>query len=154
MNSKCIVLFFVPTLALIVLSGCTSYESCCTVEEPPANTLTAQEKSGGWRLLWDGKTTDGWRSAWMLRHPAVNDLVTADEAREDWQLKIESSRAKKDWDVGRMILYNERYYRIESVVRIESARPFVYLLRSLPAGVPRTAAIAERFRRRYGTYEP
>ncbi len=78
----------------------------------------------------------GWRSAWVLRHPAVEDLVTADETREDWQLKIESSRAKKDWDVARMILFNERYYRIESLAQIEGARPFVYFLRSLPAGVP------------------
>lgn len=31
--------------------------------EPPANTLTEQEKKGGWRLLWDGKTTEGWQSA-------------------------------------------------------------------------------------------
>jgi hypothetical protein len=31
--------------------------------EPPTNTLTDKEKQDGWRLLWDGKTTDGWQSA-------------------------------------------------------------------------------------------
>jgi hypothetical protein len=28
-----------------------------------ANTLTAQERQQGWRLLWDGQTTKGWRAA-------------------------------------------------------------------------------------------
>ena len=32
-----------------------------TVKAP--NTLTASEKAAGWRLVWDGKTTDGWHSA-------------------------------------------------------------------------------------------
>jgi len=27
------------------------------------NTLTDQEKADGWKLLWDGTTTEGWRSA-------------------------------------------------------------------------------------------
>jgi hypothetical protein len=29
----------------------------------PANTLSEAERAAGWRLLWDGKSTAGWRSA-------------------------------------------------------------------------------------------
>ncbi len=34
------------------------------------NTLTAQEKTDGWKLLWDGKTGDGWRSPKTDTFPA------------------------------------------------------------------------------------
>src|SRR5882724_7442882 len=30
--------------------------------DAPANQLTASEKAAGWRLLFDGKSTAGWRS--------------------------------------------------------------------------------------------
>lgn len=34
------------------------------------NELTEQEKYHGWRLLWDGQTTDGWRGARLDHFPA------------------------------------------------------------------------------------
>ncbi len=37
-----------------------TFQAACGAE---LNTLTPQEKADGWRLLFDGKTTAGWRSA-------------------------------------------------------------------------------------------
>jgi len=44
--------------------------------EPPAvNILSAEEKASGWRLLWDGKTPEGWRSAKADNFPARGWLI-------------------------------------------------------------------------------
>ncbi len=40
------------------------------------NTLSESEKAGGWRLLWDGKTADGWRSVKSEEFPAKGWSIT------------------------------------------------------------------------------
>jgi hypothetical protein len=50
---------------MLMLGLCVLFTPCRGIGQEtsaPHNTLTAQEKADGWRLLWDGKTTDGWRS--------------------------------------------------------------------------------------------
>lgn len=43
------------------------------------NELTSSEKEQGWKLLWDGKTTEGWRGAKLERFPekgwSINDGI-------------------------------------------------------------------------------
>lgn len=64
-----------------------------SVETPAAvgvsNTLTGQEKADGWRLLWDGHTSEGWRSSrsekfpeggWMMRDGVL--AVTGSDGKE------------------------------------------------------------------------
>jgi len=43
------------------------------------NTLTEAERGQGWRMLWDGKTTQGWRSAQAADFPASGWSVTDGE---------------------------------------------------------------------------
>jgi hypothetical protein len=71
------------------------------------NTLTAQEKNEGWKLLFDGKTTTGWRGwkqatvpdGWkvvdgaLTRVGKAGDLITADQFA-DFDLMFEWRIAK------------------------------------------------------------
>jgi hypothetical protein len=75
-------------------------------------------------------------SFFARRYKIMPDLVTLDDVNQEWQLKIESSRAKRDWESSRIIRYGERYFRLETCQRHSGPRPFVYLLRALPAGAP------------------
>ncbi|WNJ17315.1 family 16 glycoside hydrolase [Pontibacter sp. G13] len=60
-----------------------------TPEKAPANTLTAAQQKAGWELLFDGKTTNGWRnfgketigSAWRVE----NGTLTLGGSKDGWQ---------------------------------------------------------------------
>ena len=70
------------------------------------NTLTAAERSAGWRLLFDGKTTAGWRGykqdsappGWQVvdgaltRVNSAGDIVTREKFR-NFELTLEGARA-------------------------------------------------------------
>jgi len=81
-----------------LLAGCAlaALVMCqqAAAQEKALNTLTDQEKAAGWKLLFDGKTTNGWRNykktdvgpGWKVESGALvrankgaGDIVTADK---------------------------------------------------------------------------
>jgi hypothetical protein len=46
---------------LMILAVAISTASCLSTKEVKINTLTDKEKAEGWQLLFNGKTTDGWK---------------------------------------------------------------------------------------------
>lgn len=78
---------------------------------------------------------------WVKEPPLVADLVTLDDGRGEWQLKIEACRAKRGWEPGRLLRYGERYFQLQSCQVSRGARPFVYALQRLSSGVPSRSVI-------------
>ena len=61
---------FAAGLGLLALASLSPTAKSEEVGDAAPNTLTTQEQAAGWKLLWDGKTTTGWRSVKSENFPA------------------------------------------------------------------------------------
>ncbi|AKD54461.1 3-keto-disaccharide hydrolase [Spirosoma radiotolerans] len=76
--------------------------SLVAAEKPQApNTLSAQEKKDGWKLLFDGKTTNGWRGAYKDAFPAKGWNVA------DGLLTIQKSDGSESQSFGDIVTVGE-----------------------------------------------
>lgn len=90
-----------------LLAWCLAGAPAPAFAQGSLNTLTPAERAEGWRLLFDGKTTAGWRgwkmdtlpSGWQAADGALTrvrqaaDIVTTDKFK-DFELKLEWKIAK------------------------------------------------------------
>src|SRR5687767_6094347 len=70
--------------------------------EPTLNTLTPAEAQSGWRLLWDGQTSHGWRSARSASFPA-----------KGWEIKDGVRSDGREGGIGGDIITTEKFANFE-----------------------------------------
>jgi hypothetical protein len=102
---------------LLILSLLATFSVRAADDPANANTLTADEKAAGWRLLFDGKSTDGWRGfkkktfpdkGWVVEDGILKkiakvnggDIVTNDEFDNfdfqwDWRIPEKANNGIK-----------------------------------------------------------
>ena len=80
----------------LVLSGLLAAK-----EPQTPNTLTAKEKKEGWKLLFDGKTTNGWRGAYKDKFPEKGWDVA------DGMLTIQQSDGSESHSFGDIVTDGE-----------------------------------------------
>src|SRR5689334_11592254 len=98
----------IVTFSLSLIAPVALAKSTAPAAAAPANTLTTKEKAAGWKLLFDGKSTKGWRAFKNGTFPAdhwvakdgtlecvggkrVTDIVTEDQFDNfefSWEWKI------------------------------------------------------------------
>jgi hypothetical protein len=65
----------------------------------------------------------------------TDELHFLNEGNEEF-VEIRASHRKQDWDPPRVVRFEDAYYRLEAAATKLGPRPFSYMLRKLPAGVP------------------
>ena len=78
-------------LAVITVIPCPSLSRAADEPAQGTNTLSAAEKAAGWKLLFDGKSTDGWRQyrgkkipeCWNAKDGALVFSPEKDKSRGD-----------------------------------------------------------------------
>jgi hypothetical protein len=73
---------------------------------PPPNTLSEAERAAGWKLLWDGRTTAGWRGAKSAAFPARGWVIA------DGELTVLATGGAES-AAGGDIVTQERYAQFE-----------------------------------------
>ena len=53
----------------LCFTGCKNDNKVASEVNAIANTISPSEAKDGWVLLWDGKTTNGWRGAKLYTFP-------------------------------------------------------------------------------------
>jgi hypothetical protein len=104
--------FAVAAILGIAAALTASCSTCCKKSGAAPNTLTAQEKADGWKLLWDAKTTDGWRSPKSDEFPQkswsiADGVLTVDPGLTNGEAEAQS---------GGDIITRERYANFELLV--------------------------------------
>lgn len=87
---KIALLFLITTLMTPVFSQSIQKNSV-------PNTLSSQEQKDGWKLLWDGKTTNGWRGAKSTTFPDKGWII------EDGILKVLKSDGGESTNGGDIV---------------------------------------------------
>lgn len=62
-------------IAIVCVLAAAPFAVTAVAGEAAPNTLTAAEKAAGWKLLFDGKTTDGWRGFRQRAFPAKGWVI-------------------------------------------------------------------------------
>lgn len=97
-------------ITILTLAGALSL----LAQERP-NTLSESERNEGWKLLWDGKTTEGWRGAKLDHFPAKGWSI------ENGVLKVHKSSGGESTNGGDIVT-TQSYKKFHIESRLQNYR--------------------------------